>query len=318
MQKMKILLLLCVLPNFIFAQSTLQIGDSLLKKRDYKAAKTQFENVLKEDPDNKKAIEGLGDIAVYSENWDAALERFKKLVAEEPENANYNFKYGGTLALKAKNISRMKAFFYISDIKKYLKKAARLDSKHIETRWGLVELYLVLPGIVGGSANTAKKYADQIIKIDTLNGYLAKARIAEAEGNKNMETSYYKKALRLDFSDKCEAKLKAIGEKLEQSKGDVLQGLCTTYLKNHLNYQIGKACAETGLQARRGILYMKRYMKAYTAVDGVPPKWSYLRMAQLYKNLGLKDKADYWIEKSLAIDDDFERAENENEKIAQM
>lgn len=321
MRKLKILFLLCVLPGFILAQSHFQKAQNFLEQRDYKAAKVEFQKVLENNPGNKKAIEGLGDTAVFQENWDEALVHYKKLVTEEPNNANYNFKYGGALGLKAKNISRIKALFYISDIKKYLKKAAKLDPQHIETRWALCELYLELPGILGGSNSTAEKYADQLLKINPLNGYLTKARVAEQEGNRDKEKKYYEKALKEDYSGECGQKLKAIGHKNNHLPKDIDQKIgntCKIFSKNYLNYQIGKACAETGLQNWRGILYMKRYILGYTAIDGVPPKWSYWRMAELYKNLGIKSEAKYWIEKSLAIDGDFDKAKDERDKIEKM
>ncbi len=67
----------------------------------------------------------------------------------------------------------------IGDIEDSFKKAAELDPNHINVRWALVEYYMKLPAIFGGSKNMALKYAYQLEQLSKVDGYLAKGYIFE-------------------------------------------------------------------------------------------------------------------------------------------
>jgi hypothetical protein len=44
-------------------------------------------------------------------------------------------------------------------------KAISLNPKHIESCWALIELYIQLPGIVGGSESKAIKYSNELLRL---------------------------------------------------------------------------------------------------------------------------------------------------------
>lgn len=301
------------------AQTAFEKGNELFQQKKYVQADQQYQKALEEEPGDLKIIEKLGDVAAYEEHWDEAAAHYKELVDREPNNANYNFKYGGTLGLKATHISRVKALFYVSDIKKYLKKAAELDPNHVETRWALVELYLQLPGLLGGSVSTAEDYADQLVEISPLNGYFSKGRIAEYEEDDAEMRKYYKKALEYGDNQACIDELANL-EKSNPSfpKINYTSNACKIYKENYLNYQIGKSAAECNFQNERGLFYMQRYIDNYSKIDGVPKKWGYLRMALLYKNMRNKKKSLLWVKKALNDDPDFERAKDMEESIKEL
>ncbi len=81
--------------------------------------------------------------------------------------------------MKAFTVSKLSALTMIGDIKGAFLKAAKLDPKHIDTRWALVEFYVQLPGILGGSIKKSLKYADQLQQLSVVDGYLAKGYIYE-------------------------------------------------------------------------------------------------------------------------------------------
>uniref|UniRef100_UPI002606D31E tetratricopeptide repeat protein n=1 Tax=Flavobacterium sp. TaxID=239 RepID=UPI002606D31E len=111
--------------------------------------------------------------------WDNSIFYYKKLKTQFPKNANYHFKFGGALGLKAKESNKFKALGMIDDIENEFLTAAKLDSKHIESRWALVMFYTELPAIVGGSESKAQKRADELLKISPVDGHLSKGYIAE-------------------------------------------------------------------------------------------------------------------------------------------
>lgn len=173
----KYIFLLLLFSQCMFSQTLFEKAEKLYKEKKYEEAKVLFESYLKSVPNHLKTIEYLGDIAGSSKKWDVAISYYKKLKQQNPGSANYWFKYGGALGMKAKSVNKFKAVGMISDIETAFLTAANLDKKHLESRWALVMLYIELPGIVGGSEKNAAKYADELMTISKVDGYLAKGYI---------------------------------------------------------------------------------------------------------------------------------------------
>ncbi|MES2864296.1 MAG: tetratricopeptide repeat protein [Bacteroidota bacterium] len=173
----KILFFLLLFSQCLFSQTLFEKAEKLFKDKKYTEAKGLFESYLKSVPNHQKTIEYLGDIAGNSKKWDIAIDYYKKLKNQNPNSANYWFKYGGAMGMKAKSVNKFKAVGMIDDIENAFLTAATLDKKHIETRWALVILYIELPGIIGGSEKKSIKYADELLAISKVDGYLAKGYI---------------------------------------------------------------------------------------------------------------------------------------------
>ena len=311
--KKSIFILLLLFPFCGNAQTNYQQAEEYFKQENFSKAKPIFENYLKQNPGDKKTREYLGDIAGYQKDWDTAISYYKNLVNEEEGNANYHFKYGGALGFKALSVSRIRAVTYIGDIKHHLERAAALDPKHIETRWALVEFYIQLPGIIGGSEKKAIAYADELGTISKVDEFLAKGYIAEYSGRPKDAEKYYKKAIEVGGSPHTYEKLAGLYEKNNQPK----EALETTskslkiHKRNQLNYQIGKISAQYNLEPEYGIKCLSEYLANYSIKDGVPKDWAYYRLAQIYKNLGKKQIALTWINKALLSRNDFKEAQQE-------
>jgi tetratricopeptide (TPR) repeat protein len=183
-----------------FSQSSFEKGEKLYVQKKMNEAKQMFQDYLKSHPNHSKSIEYIGDIAGNQKQWNEAIEYYQKLKISFPKNANYWYKYGGALGMKAKESNKFKALGMIDEIEESFLTAAKLESKHIETRFALVMLYLELPGIIGGSEKKAQKYADELMRISSVQGFLAQGyidayfkRFVQAELN-------YKKAFEIEPS----------------------------------------------------------------------------------------------------------------------
>lgn len=191
----KLSLLLFIFPLMIFAQTDFQTAEKFFAQGNYRQAKPLFEKVLKNNPSDLKTIEYLGDIQGHEKDWKSCLYYYEKLKIAKPSEANYHYKYGGALGMLAKESNKFKALSMIGDVRSSFEKAISLNPKHIEARWALIELYLQLPGIVGGSETKANRYAEQLQKLSPVDGYLAKGRIAEYFGRYTIAEKYYKLAV---------------------------------------------------------------------------------------------------------------------------
>lgn len=194
-------------PFLVFSQADFSQAEKLYNQVNYNQAKPILLEFLKENPNHLKALEYLGDIEGYSKSWDNAIYYYKKLKKLNPKDANYYYKYGGCLGMKAKECNKFKALGMIDEIKASFEKAIELNPNHIEARWALIELYLQLPGIVGGSERKAQKYANELLKISTVDGYLAKGHIAEYFSRFKEAEKNYSKAIVIGHSKNTFQKL---------------------------------------------------------------------------------------------------------------
>lgn len=191
----KIVSFFLLFPLMIWSQSDFNKAEKLFEAGKQEQAKPIFESILAANPSHLKAIEYLGDIAGQNKSWDKALGYYQKLKQLKPSEANYHYKYGGALGMKASQVSKFKAIGMIGDVRESFEKAIVLNPKHIEARWALVLFYLKLPAIIGGSESKAVRYSNELLKLSPVDGYLAKGQIEEHYGKYNAAEQQYKKAI---------------------------------------------------------------------------------------------------------------------------
>jgi tetratricopeptide (TPR) repeat protein len=190
----KSLLFFLIYTPFLFSQSNFEKGEKLYAQNKFPEAKINFEHYLESFPSDTKTIEYLGDLCGREKDWDNAIKYYEKIKKQHPQNANYHYKYGGALGMKAKESNKFAALGMIEDVEDAFLTAAKLDSKHVDTRWALVMFYIEIPAIIGGSEKKAQKYADELMALSKVDGYLAKGYIdVYFKRYKNAEI-YYKNA----------------------------------------------------------------------------------------------------------------------------
>jgi len=307
-------------PLLSFAQPSYSEVDVLLQKKEYTKAEVVLTSYLKNNPDEKKALELLGDTYALQENWDEAIVIFEQLVEVDSSSANYHYKYGGVLGMKAINSNKITAFFLVDDIEEELKLAVKLDPNHIEARWALIDFYIQTPNIIGGSETEALKYANELEVISPVDGYLSKGYIYEYSDEPELAEQYYRMAIEVGGSITCFQKLTSFYENQDRPLEAIstIEKANKKLNRNSLNYQLGKICANYNLELEKGEMCLMKFIDNYSVKDGVPLKWAYLKLAQIYKHKNDKSNALKWINKSLANQSDFEPALEEKELILEM
>ena len=317
---MKKFLFLVLFPMFGFSQSIVIEVNQLFQQKQFVKAEQKASAYVSQNPNDLKAIELLGDAYGHQKKWDEAIEQYKKLVDANNKNANYHYKYGGALGMKALEVNKFKALGIIGDVKDAFLKAAELDPKHIDVRWAMVELYMQLPGIIGGSKKKSLKYANELEQLSKVDGYLAKGYVYEYDKEPELAEKYYKKAIEVGGSLTCYEKLTSLYETEKQPQKAIanIEEAYEKHNKNHLNYQIGKVSADYNIELDKGERCLKMYIKNHSAKDGVPIEWAYYRLAQIQKHKKNKQEALNWIDKALEIRSDFKQAQKEKERILSL
>ena len=161
------------------AQSEYDKAEKLYNQKKYYEANIICDNYVKMHPKDYKAVELLGDIAGQQKKWPEAIKQYEILKNAVPKNADYQYKFGGSMGMRARQVNRFKALGMLDDIEGSFLRAAKLDAKHIDARWALVVYYLEIPGILGGSETKSQRYANELSAISPAHGYLANGYIAE-------------------------------------------------------------------------------------------------------------------------------------------
>ncbi len=288
------MLVVLVMSLNIQAQDVIHEANGLIEKGDITRAKAVLGEKLNKFPNDVKVISLLGDIASFEKKWDVALDYYKILLNQDPTNAEYNFKYGGVLGLKAMNVSKLKAVIYIPAIKKHLEKAAELDPNHIKSRRALVEIYMQLPSFLGGNEVKAQEFANEVKGIATLEGALSQAFIWNLTGKKSEAKALVQKTI-AQISNPLSSKD-----------------------QNYLNYELGKVAAEYNTDLHKGLKLLNAYIANYNHKDLHSLEWAYYRKAQIQALLKNKIEANKNINKALALKGDFEEARLEKKKIQEL
>jgi tetratricopeptide (TPR) repeat protein len=189
-------------PMMIWSQSSFDKAEKLFKEEKYEQAQPIFEALLKADATNLKIIEYLGDIAGSRKSWEEAIGYYEKLKDLKPSEADYFYKYGGATGMLALEVNKFRALRMIDEIRESFEKAIKLDPGHIDARWALVEFYMQLPRIVGGSEGKAIRYSNELLKLSPIDGYMSRGRIEEYYKRYNSAELQYKKAIAIGSSIK--------------------------------------------------------------------------------------------------------------------
>lgn len=316
----KIAIVLFFFPIITFGQSLIVEVEQLFQNKNYSDAEKIISSYLDDRPDDLEAIELLGDSFGFQKKWDDAISAYKRLADKDELNANYHYKYGGALGMKALSSNKLKALMLIDDIKEEFLMAADLDPGHIDVRWALVELYMQLPGIFGGSKKKSLRYAEELQDLSTVDGYLAKGYVYEYDNEPQKAEYYYRLAIETGGSITCFQKLTTFYENEKQPIKAIatIEEARDVHQRNAMHYQIGKVCAEYNVQLDKGVKCLNTFIQNHSVKDGVPIEWAYYRLAQIYKHKKDKVKAMESINLSLDINPDFKVAIEEKESIYNM
>jgi len=216
---MKLLVVLCVLPWLLYAQSV-QEGETEFHEGHFSRAKEIFEAVLAKDEKTAEAHYRLGLIELRREyrDQDAAVDHMERATELDPSNANYQYGYGEALGVKAQNSGIFKQAFLATKVKSAFLRAVELNPKLVEARIGLAQYYLRAPSIMGGDEEKGWKEIDTVIMLDEYRGRIAKAGFLQNE----------KKV------DLAEQQLTILSSKFP-ADGRVWNSLCSFYLRQKRN-----------------------------------------------------------------------------------
>ncbi|WBL21884.1 tetratricopeptide repeat protein [Zunongwangia sp. HRR-M8] len=236
----------------------------------------------------------LGNIASHLKEWDKAIDYYKSLVELDPNSAEYHFKVGGAMGMKAIEINKFQAAFLIPKVKEHLEKAVSLDPNHIESKRALSELYLQLPSVLGGSFEKGLAQAKSLNKLSKLDYCIAMASVYNYKDEKQKSAKYIKEGIK------------------------ALKGKPSLVLRNYLYFEFAQEGLRYGIPKSGIDSLMDKYIQGFNYLDLKTPAEAYLKLAQISEKKSDKSTALYYINKSLEIDGNSKTALDLKEDIKDM
>ncbi len=290
----------------------LEKGIKLFEEKKYPAAREFFEGFVKENPKNDTALFYLGKIWLIQDDHDKAIDWLKKAVELNENSSEYHLWLGQAYGIKAQNSSVLKQPFLAKKVKNEFKKAVELDSTNLDARLGLMQYYLVAPGIMGGDKDEAKKQAEEIKKQDPLLGHRALGLIYENEKDYDKAEQEYLNAVEIDTS-KVNSYY-ALGhfyvriEKYDKATQTFDKILEIDPEEMDAYYQIGRMGALSGQNLDRSVECFKKYLTKEPGENSPSLAWAHYRLGMVYEKKGEKELAKTEYQAALKLEPDHKEA----------
>lgn len=193
-------------------------------------ARQAFEKIVASDPACAAAHRALVEIAFQRNDADQAIAHAEKAVTLDPENADYQHALGDAYGFAAKRagIMSLRTPGLAKKCLAAFQRAAALAPDNPNYHQSLFEFYLQAPSLLGGGSDKARVEAAAIMKLDSLRGHLAFAKLYAEEKQYDLVLAEFDAAL-IESPDNYIAL-----------------------------YQIGRYSAETGQFLDRGLSSLRR------------------------------------------------------------
>lgn len=295
---------------------------SLLTHNQHKDAEVMLLALEKEQPQNPDVIYGLAICALSNKEYKKSAELCEKAI-DIKKDARYYYILGAANGMIAQNSNIFKQIGFIKKIRGAFEEACRLDPKYIEPRMALVQYYLIAPGIAGGSIKEALRYADEIEKIDKLQGHYARTSIYSHENQFKELLEEYKKITALDpksYNPYTGMVNCYIGLKDGQNAFATIANAEKLFPEQKLlwMYQKGKISAECGIELETGESALKEYVTKKLNNSLPQPSYAYWRLGMIEENKKNKDAAIEHYKTALRLDKNNRYAKQAMDKLTKV
>jgi tetratricopeptide (TPR) repeat protein len=285
---------------------TLGAAVELYDAKRFDEASRVFEQLARQKQSEAVALQYLGRIALQRNNPEAAVGRLERSIAIDSSNAESHYWLAQAYGRQAMGAGKLQQVGLARKAKAAFESAVRHDPRHVNARFGLMEFYLIAPGIMGGSVEKAKHEAREIRRIDPLAGTRAAARIHLYEKNYDAAEKEYLEAQRLHPENR-DLRFGLGLFYVQRENYPRALAVFDEMLGRNANdagaiYQIGRVAAVSGQNLDRGAEFLKRYLQTTPQGEDPPHSAAWFRLGQVHQKSGRAADARVAFRKTLELD----------------
>jgi tetratricopeptide (TPR) repeat protein len=281
-------------------------GIALFQRGRYAEARTQLAAVAAADPRDAAAAFYLGRVELAEGDGEGAARWFERATRLEPGRSEYFAWLGTAYGRQAIRASRIRQARLAGRIRDAFERAVALDPGNLDARTGLLQYYVVAPGVMGGSMRKARDEAREIARRSALRGHVAAGMIAEREKDRAAAERAY--AAAVAAAPDSALGYASLGD-LYRRAGQHDQAFETfarmqRALPNAAAplYFLGRTSAVSGQRLEEGAAALRRYIAA-PRLDTDPPLASaHFRLGTILERQGRRELARREYEATLRLD----------------
>ena len=281
-------------------------GVRLFNEARYAEAKTQLAAVAKADARSSTAAFYLGRIALVEGDGAGAARWIERATKLEPRNSGYFYWLGNAYGRQAVRANKLTQARLAGRIRGAFERAVTLDPANLDARSGLLQYYVVAPGIMGGSLDKAREQAREIGARSPFRGRLANGVIAER--SKDAAGAEREYAAAVAAAPDSAIGYTVLGD-LYRRAGQYDKAFATfermrRALPNEAAplYLFGRTSALSGQRLADGEQALTGYLAARRRDTDPPLASAHFRLATIYEKQGRRDLARQEYEATLKLD----------------
>jgi len=159
------------------------LPDRMIAAGHWKRARAVVEERFRTNPDDPLDNFWMSQIRNAFGDRKTPLQLAEKAVALSPGTARYHRQLAEVFGVTAQHANLIQQAMLARRFRKEIDTALALDAGDVQAWRDLLEYYLLAPGLIGGDKAKAAGIAGKIASINTAEGYLARARIAQYQGD---------------------------------------------------------------------------------------------------------------------------------------
>lgn len=238
----------------------------LFDDRDFDRADSAYAALVRADPTSGDALFHLGRLALRRGDAEQSVNLLERAAALAPDRGNIQQWLGRAYADQALRGNKLKLLFVVRRAKTAFERSVSLDPDNVDAHADLLQVYLVLPRLLGGDRDRARAEANEIAKRNALRGHLARAGIFWHQKDTAQAEAEYRKAIAA--APDSGAGYQAIAL-LERETGRYASSLADLECARErsadepsISYDIGRTVALAGIDLARGVSALRAYLES--------------------------------------------------------
>jgi tetratricopeptide (TPR) repeat protein len=325
---------------WLYAADTPQ---ALMDDGHHKRLRAIAERQYRDHPNDPEALWMMSVVKLSWDNHKAALDLAEKAVAADPKNPRYHLALAEAVGREAQKASILRQPGLALRFKRELAATLALDPKNVAAMKYLIAFDFEAPGIMGGDKANGRATADQIMRIDPVEGYLAQVTVARYDKQGNRIEELLRKAVEagpnsyqahVNLANFCLNPLKRNGEaeaharealRIDPSRANAHSALAVSLIAQDKwaeldgalaqaekdvpdnlfpYFRTGQSCLARPNELARGERYFRKYLTQEPEPYSPNHSQAHWRLGQTLEKLGRKPEAIAEFQASVKLDPD--------------